>query len=100
MLARGEISSSAAKRIVLNGYRTLRNVGLKCSWEISTISGSRIPWKGSTAWIRRVLENTDRIPAMRTHEWMDYRMVFEGKEYKPRFKNLDEFKQAMRKGTV
>lgn len=95
MLARGEIKSRDAKRIVLSGYEVLKKAGLKCSWETHIITSATLPWRGSMAWIRRVIRNTERTPIFPSHKWEDFRLVFNGIEYPPRFKTLSEFKQEM-----
>lgn len=94
LLARGEIAPGTAKRVVLKGYEHLKKAGLKCPYETAIIDNPRLPWKGSTTWIRRVIKNTDSAPYwryLRKVPWSEWRLVFEGKEYPPRFDSRDHY---------
>lgn len=96
MFARGEISSAHAKRVVVKGYKILRKAGLKCPWEIRLILGSRLPWKGSHAWIYNIIADTDDMPdRVPSIEWSRWRLVIGGKEYRPRYDSLEEFKKEV-----
>jgi hypothetical protein len=79
MFAHGEVSSTATKRVVLHGYQVLKAAGLKCPWQTRVVGSDRLPWKGSTGWIRKVLTNCDPIEYL--VEGTRWCLVFEGKEY-------------------
>jgi len=100
MLARGERKHSDVKRIVLKGYENLKRAKLKCPPETSLIDNRRLAWPGNTDWMRRVLNNTenmhylDRI-YLKSHSWEDWRLVFNGQKYPPRYKSYEEFKEEL-----
>lgn len=96
----GGMKSSDVKRIVLNGYKVLKDAGLKCPWETNAIADPTLPWKGSTTWIKRVVRNTAPKPETWQLSWDDYRLVLDGVEYPPRYKSLDDFKQNALQGDL
>lgn len=93
--ARKEISPADAKRIVLNGHDLLKKAGLKCPWETRTITSKTLRWAGSTKWIDRVIRNTEKMPDLPEHHWLDWRLVLNDVMYPPRFKSLEEFRAQM-----
>lgn len=90
--SRKELGMRSAKRITLHGYDILKAAGLMCPWETRIITNPRLPWKGSTKWIERVLRNSEVMPIFPSHRWEDFRMVFRGVEYPPLYESLDDFR--------
>lgn len=100
MLARGERKYSDVKRIVLSGYEILKRAKLKCPSETIVIASKTLKWPGNTRWLNRVIANTEHSDyqerlAMDRHSWHDWRLVFEGKEYPPRYDSYEKFMEAL-----
>jgi hypothetical protein len=98
MLARGERKHSDVKRIVLSGYEILKRAGLKCPHETGLINNTRLRWPGSISWMRRVLKNTESQNYLerlylKSHPWIEWRLVFNGERYPPQYSSYEEFKE-------
>lgn len=92
LFSREKVSIREFKATVLHGYNTLRVAGLKCHWSTTAIRTATTYMKADKGWVDQILRNCDPPPkVVMEHnaklEWDDWRMIFEGKKYKPKYVN-------------
>ena len=91
LLSRSEISLKRFKKTVIHGYETLQAAGLMCPASTRLIANTGMYFKMDMSWTKRILSHCDTFSSA-THDvpWEDWRLVYNGREYPPKFASAAE----------
>lgn len=95
LVASRKLSYKAAFEIILHGYNLLKDAGLKCPW--STLHFVQVSWPRMARYeiLWEVKANCDTVPTALENlpRWEDWRLVFGGKEYPPKYKSKSDLER-------
>jgi hypothetical protein len=83
------ISKKDFKRIVKRGCKLLDRAALAYPWSIGNIKMAEYLFINDRGWVTKILHKTPKPPECDV-PWPDWRMIFEGKKYGPRFHSTAE----------
>jgi len=84
-LFRGVVTYAEFKNTILHGHGILVASNLKANWGLRYALEDAKNYKQSHVWMKKVFANLGPKPKMQNVPWPKWRMVFQGREYPPKY---------------